>query len=186
MNDTMLMTTEPVMTEDDKNELAELLDDLFGKVPKEEEELSNPESPEVLFAKFLWKIKFLEKEIETAGTTADRLREEISLWQEMRTVQKQKQIQYLCMHMENYLRCRNVKSMLLPNGTIGLRRQQPKIEIRDEDLFYKNSDNGLLRHIPESYEPDLKKIREHIKTTGEIPAGIDMTEQEARFYYKLK
>ena len=57
--------------------------------------------------------------------------------------------------------------------------------IIDEELFYEKADSNLLRNIPESYEPDMKKIKEHIKTTAIIPAGIDIIPQDSKFYYKL-
>jgi hypothetical protein len=87
--------------------------------------------------------------------------------------------------MQNYLVKNNLKSLQLPPGTIGMRKQQDKILIIDEELFYEKADSNLLRNIPESYEPDMKKIKEHIKTTAIIPAGIDIIPQDSKFYYKL-
>jgi hypothetical protein len=52
--------------------------------------------------------------------------------------------------------------------------------------FLKVGDKlNLLRKIPESLEPDLSAIQQHIKRTGEIPVGVDVIPGEAKFSYSL-
>jgi hypothetical protein len=75
--------------------------------------------------------------------------------------------------------------MSLPAGIVGLRRQPDKVEVTNAELFYEKADAGLIRKIPETQEPDLKKIKEQIKLTGEVPDGVDVVSQESKFYYKL-
>jgi len=116
---------------------------------------------------------------------AEKLIQDIEAWQERKTYQHQSQIDFLSRQMESYLRQKQVKSLPMPSGTIGLRKQPPKIEIIDEDKFYEFADASLLRRVPESFAPDLKAIKERVKATGDIPKGVDVIEQDSKFYYKL-
>jgi hypothetical protein len=173
-----------VFTDDEKAKLTELIDEIF---PDEidENEINTLNDPQVLFAKFLWRIKYLEDEIGQYKSTAEKLIQEIETWLAHKSNQKQSQIEFLSGRMEEYLRTREIKSMSLPAGLIGLRKQQDKIEITNEELFYEKADANLIRKIPETQEPDLKKIKEQIKQTGEVPDGVDVVSQESKFYYKL-
>jgi len=164
-------------------QLKEIFDEMYEAIENAEE--LTDESPEVRFSKFLYVIKMKEREITKVKATAEKLIQDIEAWTDKKISQHQGQIEFLSKQMENYLRQQQLKSLPLPSGTVGLRKQQPKILIIDEDKFYENADASILRRIPESFEPDLKAIKEKLKTTGEIPEGIEVTEQEAKFYYKL-
>lgn len=164
-------------------QLKEIFDDMDEAIENAEE--LTDESPEVRFSKFLYVIKIKEQEITRVKATAEKLIQDIEAWTEKKIGQHQGQIEFLSKQMENYLRQQNQKSLPLPSGTIGLRKQQDKITITDEELFYQKASPELLRHVPESFEPDMKKIKEHIKTTGEIPIGIELTPVDVKFYYKL-
>jgi len=181
----LLDKTETVFTDDERAKLSELIDEIF---PDEidENEINTLNDPQVLFAKFLWRIKYLEDEISQYKSTAEKLMQEIEAWLEPKFKQKQSQIEFLSGRMEEYLRTREIKSMSLPAGLIGLRKCQDKIEITNEELFYEKADANLIRKIPETQEPDLKKIKEQIKLTGEVPDGVDVVSQESKFYYKLQ
>ena len=170
--------------QDTKEVLENYLDELFSA--EEQEDLRKEEvTPEIRFTRFLWKIKFLEQELDKHQRVAENTIKEVSDWFEKKKSQLDNQIRFLCDQMQNYLTIQDLKSLSLPSGKIGFRNQQDKIEIINYDLFYNKALPELLRHVPESYEPDLKKIKEHIKTTSEIPEGIDIVPQEPKFYYKL-
>lgn len=170
--------------EEDKKLLEECLDELFSK--EESEEIRNESlSPEVRFTKFLWKINFIEQEIEKHSKVAEETIKEVNDWFEQKKDQLKKQIEFLSNQMQNYLRVQDRKSLALPSGKIGFRIQQDKIEVADPDLFYSKATPDLLRHIPESYEPDILKIKSHIKTNGDIPSGVEVSPQAPKFYYKL-
>jgi hypothetical protein len=180
----LLDKTETVFTDEERAKLTELIDEIFPD-DIEQGEFINSDDPQVLFAKFLWRIKYLEDEIGQYKSTAEKLMQEIETWLAHKSNQKQSQIDFLSGRMEEYLRTREIKSMSLPAGLIGLRKSQDKIEITNEELFYEKADAGLIRKIPETQEPDLKKIKEQIKLTGEVPDGVDVVSQESKFYYKL-
>ena len=168
--------------QEEKLILEEIFEDMFEQI---EADLAKADSEEVVFSKYLWVIKMKEKAIENINATAAKLIHDIEEWQERKIQQNQGQIEFLCTIMQNYLKQKNLKSLQLAPGTIGMRKQQDKILIIDEELFYEKADAGLLRRIPEAYEPDMKKIKEHIKTSSVIPDGVDVTPQEPKFYYKL-
>lgn len=168
--------------QDEKLMLEEIFEDMFEQI---EADLAKADSEEVVFSKYLWVIKMKEQAIANVNATATKLISDIEDWQERKIQQNQGQIDFLCTSMQNYLKQKNLKSLQLAPGTIGMRKQQDKIVILNEELFYEKADPQLLRHIPEAYEPDMKKIKEHIKTNGVIPDGIDVTPQEPKFYYKI-
>ena len=177
-------TETTIFTEDERAKLTELIDEIFPD-EIEQGEFISVDDPQVLFAKFLWRIKYLEDEIGQYKSTAEKLTQEIETWLGHKSNQKQSQIDFLSGRMEEYLRTREIKSMSLPAGIVGLRKQQDKIEITNEVLFYEKADASLIRKIPETQEPDLKKIKEQIKQTGEVPDGVDVVSQDSKFYYKL-
>jgi hypothetical protein len=39
--------------------------------------------------------------------------------------------------------------------------------------------------LPEKFEADLMSIKEYIKTTSEIPDGVEIKSKDPKFYYKL-
>jgi len=43
----------------------------------------------------------------------------------------------------------------------------------------------FLIQIPEIFKPDLKSIKDYIKNTSDIPAGVNIKTREDKFYYKL-
>ena len=42
---------------------------------------------------------------------------------------------------------------------------------------------GLLKTVPESYQPDNQKILEYLKRTGEVPDGCEFIPAETKFSY---
>ena len=180
----LLDKTETVFTNEERAKLTELIDEIFPD-DIEQGEFVTSDDPQVLFAKFLWRIKYLEDEIGQYKSTAEKLIQEIETWLGHKSNQKQSQIDFLSGRMEEYLRTREIKSMSLPAGIVGLRRQPDKVEVTNAELFYEKADANLIRKIPETQEPDIPKIKQQIKQTGEVPDGVDVVSQESKFYYKL-
>lgn len=151
----------------------------------EELETLTEESPEIIFTKYLWVIKLLEEKLEGFKTTAYGFINQTERWLERKESQITNQVNYLLNQMQNYLQINNQKSLSLPTGIVGFRKQPSKLEIKDLSLFLKNAKEELLRKIPECYEPDLMKIKSYIKETGDIPLGIELINQDPKFYYKI-
>jgi hypothetical protein len=123
--------------------------------------------------------------MEKMKTNAENMIAEITGWLEKKLESKQKQIDYMCSLMQNYLSQKHIKSLTLPSGNVGFRKQPDKVEIINVDQFFEHAAIDLIKVVPEKFEPDLSAIKALIKEKGEIPAGVDITIQESKFYYKL-
>jgi len=141
--------------------------------------------PEIRIDKFLWIIKQKEKELNKVKLIAEESITRAQSWLDKKENIITAGIEYLTGQMRNYLRLNNLKSLSLPNGNIGFRKQPDTIEIIDDTLFLEKARHEFLRHVPEKYEPNLKSIKDFIKETSEIPDGVDVKTKEDKFYYKL-
>ena len=166
---------------------AELFDDFMASLDLDTSNLTDLESidGEIRLNKYLWVVKQKESELSRCRTIATDSIRSTSDWLSDKETQIQNAIDWLTSQMRNYLVTKDLKSLSLPNGTIGMRKQPDAVEVADESVFIANAAPDLLRHIPESYEPDLKAIKALIKDTGEIPKGIELKAQDTKFYYKL-
>jgi hypothetical protein len=166
---------------------AELFDDFLASLDLDTSNLTDTESidGEIKLNKYLWVVKQKESELSRCRTIATDSIRSTSDWLNEKETQIQNAIDWLTSQMRNYLVTKDLKSLSLPNGTIGMRKQPDAVEVADESVFIANAGPELLRHVPESYEPDLKAIKALIKDTGEIPKGIELKAQDPKFYYKL-
>jgi hypothetical protein len=166
---------------------AELFDDFLASLDLDTSNLTDTESidGEIKLNKYLWVVKQKESELSRCRTIAKDSIRSTSDWLNEKETQIQNAIDWLTGQMKNYLITKDIKSLSLPNGTIGMRKQPEAIEVVDESSFISDASPDLLRHVPESYEPDLKAIKALIKETGEIPKGIELKAQNPKFYYKL-
>ncbi|MBN8570397.1 MAG: host-nuclease inhibitor Gam family protein [Ignavibacteria bacterium] len=142
-------------------------------------------SPEIKFDTYLWIIRQKEKELAKYKSISEESINRTQLWLERKEKNFNSTISFLSNQIRYYLKSNGIKSLSLPNGTIGLRKKPDTLEIVDEELFYENAKVEFLRHTPESYEPDLKAIKDYIKQTSELPKGVILKSQEPKFYYKL-
>lgn len=161
-------------------------DFVIDEILSEDKEISFDDThPEIQITKFLYAIRFIEREMEKMKVNAENMIAEINNWLEKKLESKQKQIEFMCNHMKNYLSQKGLKSLTLPSGNIGFRKQPDKVEIIDVDAFFEKATFDLIRVVPEKFEPDLAAIKAKIKENGEIPAGVDLITPESKFYYKL-
>jgi len=159
-----------------------VIDDILS----EDKEISLDDTlPELQFTKFLYAFRFIENEMEKMKQNAANMIEEINSWLEKKLSSKQNQIDFMCKLMQNYLSQKGLKSLTLPSGNIGFRKQLDKVEIIDVDAFFEKATFDLIRVVPEKFEPDLAAIKSKIKERGEIPAGVDLITPPSKFYYKL-
>ena len=94
--------------QDTKEVLEKYLDELFSA--EEKEDLQKEEqNPEVRFTRFLYKIKFIEQDIEKNKKVAEDTIKEINDWFEKKRNQLEKQIEWLSNKMQNYLIIQNQK-----------------------------------------------------------------------------
>ncbi len=65
-----------------------------------------------------------------------------------------------------------------------MHKKPDKVEIEDLDLFLKKAKPEMLTVVPESYKPDMNKIKAYIKSKP-VPPGIKVIEGKEEFSYKL-
>ena len=166
----------------------ELLEDFLNSLDQSDDKVTDIESitPEIRLDKFLWVIKLKEAELEKCKDLANESITKTQNWLNSKEQKICSTIEYLSGQMRNYLKSQKLKTLSLPMGTIGFRKQPDTLEIIDESAFFENALPELIRHIPESFTPDLKAIKEHIKLTGDLPDGIEIKTKDEKFYYKLK
>jgi len=142
--------------------------------------------PEIKLDKYLWVIRQKENELQRSKALAQESIRRTQAWLDKKESTINSAIEFLSGQMKNYLKQNKLKSLSLPNGNIGFRKQSDVVIIQNEEIFLENAKPELLRHIQESYEPDLKAIKDYIKKSGgDLPIGIDLKPQESKFYYKL-
>ena len=132
----------------------------------------------------LMAIQVLESKLDEVSTMTT---EEIQLIENYRKNEQgrlEKRVRWFVWNLEQFMRSTGEKTMNLPHGILKLRLGRDKIEIADLQQFLKNSDNQrFLKLIPESYQPDVQAIGQHIKKTGELPQGINHIPAEVKFHY---
>ncbi len=165
----------------------ELLEEFINKMDLESSNITDFESvePEIKLDKYLWIIREKEIELNKCKALAEESINRTQGWLEKKEHTIQSAINFLSVQMRNYLHQNSLNKLSLPNGNIGFRKQPDSIEITDEELFLTTAASELIRHLPEKFEADLKSIKEYIKTTSEIPAGVEIKSKDPKFFYKL-
>ncbi|MBS1550492.1 MAG: host-nuclease inhibitor Gam family protein [Bacteroidetes bacterium] len=166
----------------------ELLEDFLNGLELNDDTVVsiNEIEPEIKLDKYLWVIRQKENELQRSKALAEESIRRTQAWLDKKENTINSAIEFLSGQMKNYLKQNKLKSLSLPNGNIGFRKQSDIVIIQNEEIFLENAKPELLRHIQESYEPDLKAIKDYIKKSGgDLPKGIDLKPQESKFYYKL-
>jgi len=165
----------------------ELLEDFLDGLDLNDGDLVSIDEiePEIKLNKYLWVILQKELEIGKCKALAEESISRTQAWFDKKENTINAAIEFLSGQMKNYLKQNKLKTLSLPNGNIGFRKQPDIVEITDEELFLTTAASELLRHVPEKFEADLKSIKEYIKTTSEIPPGIELKSKDPKFYYKL-
>jgi hypothetical protein len=91
---------------------------------------------------------------------------------------------WLVFNLEGFMRSTGEKTVRLPHGSMKLRKGRDKVAVVALDEFLKVGPRlKLIRSIPEQVTPDIQAIINHIKSTGEIPNGVQFIPAEVRFSY---
>jgi len=139
---------------------------------------------------YLYVLGILENKREDIDKIATKQLDKINRWKDDQTLKLDRNIDFLKFKLEMYLKGVGESSMDLPNGRINFRKQTDKVVVADEQVFLDyckaNLENKLVRVIPEVTKPDIMAIKKHIKETGEVVEGVEITPREKKFYTKLK
>ena len=157
------------------------IDELIEKAEEKEQKLLQSHLDLILI-----EIRKLEEQIEKNFDTAAQEREIIKNWALERNSLPSGRIEWLSKKLELFLKEEKLKTLDLPNGIIRIRKKSEKVLVVDEEKFFKNATSQLLNIIPESAKPDLLKIRAWMKRTGRVPDGVEVTNGEEKFSYKIK
>lgn len=129
----------------------------------------------------------LEKQADAVNELCDS---EVKLIEEYRMVELQKlqkKMDWLSWNLEQFIRSTGEKTINLPHGSLRVRLGRDKIEITDLQKFMQVAERyGLLKQIPEKIEPDMEKLKAHIKSGNLIPQGVSLTPAQTHFTYNTK
>jgi hypothetical protein len=130
------------------------------------------------------------KQAEVESLVSEEMRL-LTEYRENEVQRLQKKIRWLAWNLEQFMREHNTatqdKTLTLPKGQLKLRQSRGTVDIVDIDLFMKSGTKlGLVRTIPERYEPDLQAVMKRIITTGEVVPGTSYQEGVIKFSYTTK
>ncbi len=132
-------------------------------------------------------ISVLEEKADEVNRLVDS---EVALFEEYRSVEiakLDKKISWLAFQLEGFMKATGEKTLSLPHGELKMRKGRDKIEITDMEKFLPIAQaRGLLRSIPESFEPDMRTLLEYAKYSGVTPPGCSLTPASTKFTYKTK
>ena len=76
------------------------------------------------------------------------------------------------------------KSVKLPAGTVGFRTEPARLSVTDEPALLAWCKTNLREAIQTVQRVLRSSVREHIDSTGELPAGTEITGKGEKFYIK--
>lgn len=129
--------------------------------------------------KLLFIIRNMESQMAENEQSAQSQLDEVAMWLETANGKLDKQRRYLLYKCRQWLEHTGKRSASLVNGVIKLRSRQDKLEIQDEEAVL--AEPRFQREIPARFEVDKKAIRDHYKSTGEIPTGVEFIPQDDQF-----
>jgi hypothetical protein len=129
-------------------------------------------------------IKVLEDQMSDVNELVDK---EIKILEEYRAnelARLDKKRSWLAFNLEGFMRASGEKTIRLPHGVLTVRKGKDRVAVVAIEKFLAIGKKlGLVRTVPESFAPDVKAILARIKTTGEIPEGVEFIPAEIRFSY---
>jgi hypothetical protein len=132
----------------------------------------------------LMAVSTLDTQMAEVNELAD---DEIQLIEQYRTTEiarLDKKRSWLLWNLEQFMRSTSEKTIRLPHGTLKMRKGRDRIAIVAMEKFLAVANKlKLLRKVPEEYNPDNAAILAHVKTTGEIPAGVEFIPAGSKFSY---
>ena len=154
----------------------------FLQEVEEGEKISEKEHVDLL----LIEIKSLQGQIAVNFKQADREVELIKEWVLSKNLKLHDRVCRIERILEKFIRETGEKTVDLPNGTLKLHKKPDKIEIEDLELFLKNARMEMLARVPETYKPDMTKVKQYCASHLNPPAGVLVTKGKPEFTYKLK
>lgn len=131
----------------------------------------------------LGQVAEIEAEIQENNSSAETQIHRIQMWNEAMTERLLKKSAFYEKQLEDWMRMNGHKTKKLVHGTLKLRKQQPIIEVHDEQKVL--SDSRFVRIIPEKVTVDKNALRKHVKSTGELVEGVSVSIPEDKFTFDI-
>ena len=91
---------------------------------------------------------------------------------------------WLVFNLDGFMRSTGEKTLRLPHGSLKLRKGRDRVAVVALEKFLEIAPKlGLVRTVPEQLTPDIQAILQRIKTTGDIPNGVQYIPADVRFSY---
>ena len=148
-----------------------------------EGETSKPELQQADADTYLARIAALDATQAANAESARIQTSRIETWLEVETEKLDRRRAFYLHALHSWLVLQGQRSKRLVNGRIALRKQQPQIEILDEEAVV--ADTRFQRVVPQQVLPDRRALREHILKTGEEVQGTRVTLPEPKLYYRI-
>ena len=132
---------------------------------------------------YLSRIASLDEAMATNDESAKSQRAMIELWLEKQTESLERRRSFYSLALESWMLTNQLTSKRLVHGSVSLRKQQPEIEILDEEAVLR--DERFVRAIPEKFAINKAALRQYVVATGEEIPGISVHLRDAKFSYKI-
>jgi len=161
---------------EEKNFIDELL---------EEAELKEEENLLSYCDLLLMEAKKIEDEIAERIQQSRKEIELIEEWTLKRNAKLQERYDRIVKRLEVIMRGTDKKTIELPHGTMKIRKMPDRVEITDIEAFLKNATEEMIVIVPEKVRPDVNKIKQYIKRSGQIPEGVTYIKGREEFSIKI-
>jgi hypothetical protein len=132
---------------------------------------------------YLSRIASLDEAMALNDESARSQRAMIDLWLEKQTESLEQRRSFYSQALESWMLTNQLTSKRLVNGSVSLRKQQPEIEILDEEAVLR--DERFVRAIPERLAINKTALRQYVVATGEEIPGISVHLRDTKFSYKI-
>jgi hypothetical protein len=130
--------------------------------------------------------KELKEKMEKNLRQAEEEKRIIETWLISKNLELEERYGMIIKKLEMIMTQRGEKTIDLPHGVMKIRKMPDRVEIEDLEVFMKNAGEELVTVIPEQIRADLQKIKQYIKRTQRIPAGVKYIEGREEFRLKIK
>jgi hypothetical protein len=129
-------------------------------------------------------IAVLEGEMSKVNDLVEKEQKLLEEYRSKELARLDKKRGWLEFNLDGFMRSTGEKTLSLPHGVLKLRKSRDKVAIVDQDQFLEAGKRlGLVRMVPEQLTPDILAILHHVKTTGEIPNGVEYIAGDTKFSY---
>lgn len=125
-------------------------------------------------------------EVEQIEAHAKKEIERIQMWRDEEVAKLQKKIAWHEGGLIAFLQVQGKKTLKLINGTIKRIKGRDRVDVLDAETLGKWSEANNANLMRVKVEPDKKAILDHIKSTGELPEGVDVVTGADSFKIETK